>query len=75
MSFIVGRDNVKRGVKLSVYQAKCDKVITLNPPIQLVVTLEVTDEQLPDVNIITVEHARKRRAAAINADTIRKLMT
>ena len=68
-------DDVVRGVKLSVYQNKFDKVIILNRPLQLVVPLEVTEEELPDTNNNIIEPARKRKTAAVNADTIRKLMT
>ena len=42
-AFIVGKGKVTRGVKILVYQDKLQKTVTLKRPLQLIVTLEVTN--------------------------------
>ena len=42
-AFIVGKGNVTRGVKILAYQDKLQKTVTLKRPLQLIVTLEVTN--------------------------------
>ena len=42
-AFIVGKNNVTRGVKILVYQDRLQKTVTLKRPLQLIVPLEVTN--------------------------------
>ena len=74
-AFFVGKDNVTRGVKISVYQNKLQKTVTLKHPLQLIVPLEVTyilhENSLQEMT----EPTQTQREAAANADVIRKLMT
>ena len=68
--FIVGKDNVTRGVRISVYQNKLQKTVTLKRPLPLEVTNNLRENSLQEVK----EPTRTQREAATNADVIRKLM-
>ena len=74
-AFIVGKDNVTRGVKILAYQNKLQKTVTLKRPLQLIVPLEVTNNLSENSLQEVKEPTRTRREAAANADVIRKLMT
>ena len=74
-AFIVGKDNVTRGVKILAYQNKLQKTVTLKRPLQLIVSLEVTNNLRENSLQEVKEPTRTRREAVSNADVIRKLMT
>ena len=72
VELLKGKDNVTRGVQLTIYQPKLNKKNNVNRPIQLVVPLEIQEhsdvlkEPAPD-------ERRGRRVAAKNADLLRRL--
>ena len=74
-AFIVGKDNVIRGVKILAYQNKLQKTATLKRPLQLIIPLEVTNNLSENSLQEVKEPTRTRGQAAANADVIRKLMT
>ena len=74
-AFIVGKDNIIRGVKILAYQNKLQKTATLKRPLQLIIPLEVTNNLSENSLQEVKEPTRTRGQAAANADVIRKLMT
>ena len=58
-----------------MYQNKLQKTVTLKRPLQLIVSLEVTNNLREISSEEMKESTRTRREAAANADVIRKLMT
>ena len=65
-SVITGKDNLVRGVVVTVFQPNSKKCITLNRPLQLIVPLEINKETPPK------QQRRTKKVAAANADAIRR---
>ena len=63
-----GRDNHIRGVELKVFQPKLNRTVTINRPVQVIISFEI-NKTVESVSI------RSRREAAANADIKRKLTT
>ena len=76
---IESRDNNTRAVELNVYQPNSDRLCTIRRPIQHLVPLEIQNEiqeiEQPDKENEKepAEQERLRRAAALNADILRKI--
>ena len=77
---IKDKDNLVRGAELKVYQPSLSKCTHINRPLQLLVPFEMTQKRTPDEKEITkrtdnsIEKlVRRRRAAAQNADILRRL--
>ena len=66
-------DNLVRGADVHVYKDKLGETIVIRRPLQLLVSLEVTNKIHNDNEINVPANERPRRLASLNADLIRQL--
>ena len=69
VNVIRGRDNMVRGVELSIFQPKLNRAMTINRPLQLIVPFEINEPE--DDTRVT----RSRRNAAVNAEANIKVIS
>ena len=69
VNVIRGRDNMVRGVELSIFQPKLNRAMTINRPLQLIVPFEINEPE-DDIRV-----TRSRRNAAVNAEANIKVIS
>ena len=69
VNVIRGRDNMVRGVELSIFQAKLKRAMTIYRPLQLIVPFEINEPE------DDTRFTRSRRNAAVNAEANIKVIS
>ena len=69
VNVIRGRDNMVRGVELSIFEPKLNRAMRINRPLQLIVPFEINEPE-DDIRV-----TRSRRNAAVNAEANIKVLS